>query len=81
MIQECKRLDNIGNLKIYLYPKYEFSSSELRNSINFMVVGQTGSGKTTLLNAFLNYLLGVKFEDDFRFKLIYEDFGVSMAES
>ena len=46
-----------------------------------MVVGQTGSGKTTLLNAFLNYLLGVKYEDNFRFKLIHEDFGISKAES
>ena len=46
-----------------------------------MVVGQTGSGKTTLLNAFLNYLLGVEYEDNFRFKLIHEDFGISMAES
>jgi ABC-type glutathione transport system ATPase component len=81
LIQECKKLDNIGNLEIYLYPNYKFSSSEIKNSINFMVVGQTGSGKTTLLNAFLNYLLGVKFEDNFRFKLIHEDFGISMAES
>ena len=76
-----KRLDNIGNLKIYLYHQYQFSQKELQNSINILVVGQTGSGKTTLLNAFLNYLLGVKFEDDFRYKLIHEDFGVSMAES
>ena len=81
LLKECRKLENIGNLEVYLYPRYEFTSNEKRNSINFMVVGQTGSGKTTLLNAFLNYLLGVKFEDDFRLKLIYEDFGVSMAES
>ena len=76
-----RKLDNIGNLEIYLYPYFEFSPMEKKNSINFMVVGQTGSGKTTLLNAFLNYLLGIKFEDDFRFKLIHEDFGISKAES
>ena len=81
LLKDCRKLENIGNLEVYLYPRYEFTSNEKRNSINFMVVGQTGSGKTTLLNAFLNYLLGVKFEDDFRLKLIYEDFGVSMAES
>ena len=81
LINQCKKLDNIGNLEIYLYPRYKFSSIEMNNSLNFMVVGQTGSGKTTLLNAFLNYLLGIKFEDDFRFKLIHEDFGISMAES
>ena len=81
LINQCRKLDNIGNLEIYLYPRFEFSYTETLNSINFMVVGQTGSGKTTLLNAFLNYLLGVRFEDDFRFKLIHEDFGISMAES
>ena len=78
---ESRRLDNIGNLEIYLYPQYQFSPSEQRNSINFMVVGQAGSGKTTLLNAFLIYILGVKFEDDYRFKLIREDLGKSMDES
>ena len=36
-----------------------------------MVVGQTGSGKTTLLNAFINYLLGIKYEDDFRYFIIH----------
>ena len=78
---ESRRLDFIGNLEIYLYPQYQFSPSEQRNSINFMVVGQAGSGKTTLLNAFLIYILGVKFEDDYRFKLIREDLGKSMDES
>ena len=39
-----------------------------------MVVRQTGSGKTTLLNAFINYLLGIKYEDDFRYFIIYENF-------
>ena len=81
LITQCKKLDNIEDLEIYLYPRYAFSSYEMQQSLNFMVVGQTGSGKTTLLNAFLNYLLGVKFEDNFRFKLIHEDFGISMAES
>ena len=39
-----------------------------------MVVGQTGSGKTTLLNSFINYLLGIQYEDIFRYKIIQEDF-------
>lgn len=35
-----------------------------------LVIGQTGSGKTTFLNFFLNYYLGVNFDDDFRFILV-----------
>ena len=37
-----------------------------------MIVGATGSGKTTLINAIFNYLCGVEFQDDYRFKLIEE---------
>ena len=46
-----------------------------------MVVGQTGSGKTTLLNAFINYLLGIKYEDDFRYYIIHENFNKKQDHS
>jgi GTP-binding protein EngB required for normal cell division len=38
-----------------------------------MMVGMTGSGKSLHINNILNYILGVNYSDDFRFKLILEE--------
>ncbi|XP_072406599.1 uncharacterized protein [Chiloscyllium punctatum] len=46
-----------------------------------MVLGATGAGKTTLINGMVNYILGVGWEDNFRYKLIHEGTGRSQAES
>ena len=37
-----------------------------------MLVGATGSGKTTLINGIFNHILGVKWDDPFRFRLVDE---------
>ena len=46
-----------------------------------MVVGQISCRKTTHLNSFVNYLLGIKFEEDFRYTIIHETFGTSQSMS
>ena len=46
-----------------------------------MVVGQTGSGKTTLLNGFINYYMGINYNDDFRYILIKEDERINQGHS
>lgn len=35
-----------------------------------MLVGSTGSGKSTLVDGIANYITGVSFEDQFRFKMV-----------
>lgn len=35
-----------------------------------MLVGATGSGKSTLVDGIVNYVMGVDFDDSFRFTLI-----------
>ncbi|XP_069775790.1 uncharacterized protein [Narcine bancroftii] len=55
--------------------------STKRSAKSIMVLGATGSGKTTLINGMVNYILGVEWEDNFRYKLIQEAMGKSQAES
>ncbi|XP_072885920.1 uncharacterized protein [Hemitrygon akajei] len=62
--------------------KFSFGKYNTKHKMKtIMVLGATGSGKTTLINAMINYILGVKWEDDFRYKLIDEETGKSQAES
>ncbi|XP_039373365.1 uncharacterized protein LOC120392694 [Mauremys reevesii] len=64
------------------HPKYRLGKENLQipNKV-IMVLGATGSGKTTLINGMINYVLGVQWKDEFRFKLIHETTNRSQAES
>ncbi len=44
-----------------------------------MMVGATGGGKSTLINAMVNHIYGVKWSDDYRFKLIVEPTSINQA--
>jgi predicted GTPase len=55
---------------------------ECNTSKTILLTGATGSGKTTWINAMVNYVLGVEWDDPFRFVLIDEDVrGGSQANS
>ena len=72
-MENAKYIKNIGNLKIYQYPDIKFTVNEEATCQIVLVVGQTGSGKTTFINAYLNYLMGIELDDEFRYLLIVED--------
>ncbi|KAL0152537.1 hypothetical protein M9458_052260 [Cirrhinus mrigala] len=53
---------------------------DVKNKV-ILLLGSTGSGKTTLVNVMVNYILGVKWQDSYRFKLINEVTNRTQAES
>ncbi|KAG9333674.1 hypothetical protein JZ751_010664 [Albula glossodonta] len=55
-----------------LVRRYTFGKKDPRKrNKTILMVGETGSGKSTLINRMLNYMLGVKWEDDIRFEIEY----------
>ncbi|XP_063312454.1 stonustoxin subunit beta-like [Pelobates fuscus] len=55
------------------YEKYSMGKENpAKTNKVILVVGDSGSGKTTLINGMANYILGVDWKDDFRFKLVEE---------
>nr|XP_015207678.1 PREDICTED: uncharacterized protein LOC102696357 [Lepisosteus oculatus] len=73
---------NLSKDKRSTCPKLSFGKPAV-NSRNrtIMLLGATGSGKTTLINGMINYILGVEWEDESRFKLIHEETNRTQAES
>ena len=72
-IPGSKFIEKKGDLDIYLYPNIELNETEKERAFSFILLGQTGSGKTLILNSFINYILGIKIEDNFRYEIVHEN--------
>lgn len=70
--EKSEFLKEENGVKIYQYPQRKFTYDEELKAKTFLVIGMTGVGKTTLLNSMINYIAGVKLEDDYRFHLVTE---------
>ena len=88
--------ENASGMELYQLPLKRTASNRTskterwvfgeRSSANvecktILLMGATGSGKTTLINAMVNYVLGVEWDDPFRFLLISEEGPNSQAHS
>ncbi|XP_030257759.1 uncharacterized protein LOC115572086 [Sparus aurata] len=60
---------------------FSFGNESTKHNRTIMVPGATGAGKSNLINGMINYILGVEWEDSYRFKLVDEDPSKSQAES
>uniref|UniRef100_A0A3Q2W371 AIG1-type G domain-containing protein n=1 Tax=Haplochromis burtoni TaxID=8153 RepID=A0A3Q2W371_HAPBU len=63
------------------FRRYIFGKESMRQNRTIMLLGATGSGKSTLINGMINYIVGVEWNDGFRFKLVDEDPTSSQAHS
>ncbi|XP_028283182.1 uncharacterized protein LOC114449584 isoform X1 [Parambassis ranga] len=61
--------------------RFSFGKEPHKPNRTIMVMGATGAGKSTLINGMINYILGVKWEDSYRFKLVDEGQSTSQAHS
>ncbi len=64
--------------------RWVFGQSKKKTNVEcktILLMGATGSGKTTLINAMVNYILGVEWDDPFRFLLIGEEGNSSLPNS
>ncbi|XP_064098331.1 uncharacterized protein LOC135209583 [Macrobrachium nipponense] len=94
-VPECTFTEVHSGMKLYALEKKLLVSYEPKIKImtigsendletkTIMLLGATGAGKTCLINALVNHILGVKFEDNFRYVLKDEtgDSAKKLAES
>ncbi|CAL8316685.1 unnamed protein product [Gadus morhua 'NCC'] len=82
-----------GTLEVYTLPLeaqpmeiegckcFMFGKDFGKKNRTIMVLGATGAGKSTMVNRMINYILGVTWDDTFRFKLVDEGPAKSQAHS
>ena len=87
MLLYCKHISSHDGLKIYLLPTLVTTSKSGYQKVTvahpqhlavaahkvLLLVGATGAGKSSLVNPMANYIMGVDWDDEYRFKLISEE--------
>ncbi len=69
---ETMGLDGKMIVRKHLNVKLDRKQGEQKEKV-LLMVGATGAGKRTLINAMFNYIMGVEWKDEFRFKIVTEE--------
>jgi GTP-binding protein EngB required for normal cell division len=69
------------NMSVKNNERYSLGERCNKQRKTILLMGATGLGKTTLINGMINYILGVEWDDPFRFKLVDEKLKASQAHS
>ena len=76
-LEGCKSIDQIKengqSIKIYRYSQKQKKSDNKEYSVTILFVGQSGAGKSTVINAYVNFLLGVYYDQPCRYKIVVEN--------
>jgi len=73
IIKNLKKINKKSIYEYYLYPNVKFNNEEEKESISILLLGETGTGKSTFLNSLVNFVLKVKYTDNFRYLIINEE--------
>ncbi|XP_053294230.1 uncharacterized protein LOC128454740 [Pleuronectes platessa] len=60
---------------------FNFGETSMKRNRTMILFGESGSGKSTLINGMINYIVGVEWDDNFRYNFIVKDHSRSEAES
>ncbi len=73
-LRKYKKLNIDSVYDYYLYPNNIFSNEEEKNCISLLLIGESGAGKSTFINALINFIMNVKYNDEYRFKIVNKNY-------
>uniref|UniRef100_A0A671US05 Fibronectin type-III domain-containing protein n=1 Tax=Sparus aurata TaxID=8175 RepID=A0A671US05_SPAAU len=69
------------NMDVCGFQRYRFGNDIMGKNRTVIIFGEPESGQSRLINGMINYIVGVEWEDNFRFQLLDEDQMRSQANS
>lgn len=75
-IPGSRLIEKKRKIEIYNYPNGKVNDVEESSAINLLLIGENKSGKTSLINTFINTIMDIKINDNFRYIITPHDSSV-----